>query len=192
MLFTWCKELWNTRLSLYFHELKKKKSTNQALVLKRTHKNMPTYCFVTTNSKAEKEIMPVSLWNVISHHTCQNLNTEPWTPLKFMKFISVWEICTSEAPISCAAQTETSESWTNGKWLRREPCETQRGQGLSEVPCLGAKETEWLRLWKVLVFKVKNYSEIELWQLWWALWVQSAFVNQTCIQLSFSRTHEFI
>lgn len=90
------------------------------------------------NSKAEKQIKLASLQNVLSDHNCQNLNTERWIPMKFIY------MCAELHIRGCMLLYSSDQNqWKLNKWemtQERAPWDT-KGQGFSEVQCLGAKET---------------------------------------------------
>lgn len=141
---------------LCFHDLKK---PNQATTISKNNVKKQAHLMVSCNwnSKAEKQIKLASLQNMLSDHICQNVNTEPWVPMKFS--------IRAELHIrGCILLYRSNwNQWKLNKWelsQERSPWDT-KGQGFSEVQRLGAKETGVTKTLKG--FNVQSEELFENW-----------------------------
>lgn len=121
------------------------------------------------NSKAEKQIKLASLQNMLSGHVCQNVNTDPWIPMKF------FSVCAEFHIRGCILLYRSNwNQWKLNKWemtQERSPWDT-KGQGFSDVQRLGAKETG--------VTKTLKGFNVQCEELFWKLSHDSSDGHSRC------------
>lgn len=174
--FSKCEDIW---LSVWNHNA-------QVLIeiLKNRGEKSPPNGILQLKLNNTKRIKLIWLQNLSSDPICQNLNSEPWIPKKFIY------ICTKLHIRGCILLCSSNwNQWKLNKWemtQERAPGDT-KSQGFSEVQCMGSKETG--------VNKTLKGFSIQCEKLFWKLSPDSSDRHSRCrvllpirlIQLSFCR-----